>query len=208
MSSRAVSSTFLSILCCHCHWNEVPVHEWPGEESLGCSGTGTKEHTCSSPQGLQAAAPVVTCPWGLEPTLWPAKISAGKPSCSASPAQGERDGARLHSKVHSSQAKYCNYLKWVVDWSYNWGLVSQCYCNVSADPLQQSAQCPHSLQLFKTYYWKATPHGSNFFSLLGHHLFVNHPGWVSVLQTSQINSASHETVIWYHFKLENKAAML
>lgn len=106
----------------------------------------------ADPRVSRPAAPVVTCPWDLEPPLWPAKAksSAGKPRCSASPAEGEQDGACLHSKVHSSQGKYFNYLKWFMDWSYNWDLVSHCYWNVSADPLQQSAQCPHSLQLFKT----------------------------------------------------------
>lgn len=103
-------------------------------------------------QSPRFAAPVVTHPSGLEPPLSPAKAEsrAGNPSCSASPAEGERDGACLHSKVHSSQGKYSNYLKWVVDCSNNWGLLSQCYCHMSADPLEQSAQCPRSQQSFKT----------------------------------------------------------
>lgn len=148
MSSRAASSpSFLSpsVLCCHCHWNEVPPHEWPGEGSLG-------EMSTLPAAGLQACSPCchLSLGSGAHSVTCQGKSSAGKPSCPACPAEGEWDGAGLHSKVHSSQGKHFNNLKWVVDWSYNWGLVSQCYCNVSADPLQQSAQCPYSLQLFKT----------------------------------------------------------
>lgn len=151
MSSRAVSPNSSLSPRCQCHWNEVPLHEWPNEEIWDALGE-MSTLPAAVPQVSRPAAPVVTCPSGLEPILWLAKAKswAGKPSCSASPAEGERDGACLHSKVHSSHGEYFNYLKWVVYWSYNWGLVFQCYCNVSADLWQQSAQWPRSLQLFKT----------------------------------------------------------
>lgn len=155
MSSRAVSSTSsLSPLC-----YVVTALEWAtGWGKFGMLWDWDK-WCCFSINCLQQPP---RCP-GLQPLLSPVLVVSGAHSVTCQgknqlsqaqllclPCRGWGDGARLHSKVHSRQGKYFNYLKWVVDWSYNWGLVSQCYCNVSADPLQQSAQCPHSLQLFKT----------------------------------------------------------